>query len=435
MILCEIRQHAGHFFPPNLAATTTTETQLCWHEISLRRRCGRSLSCIVVTEDPLDSDNFIMTAIEPNQVVWVLVGGVHEEPATVVALGCTFTDESDRLRFDGIMVSLHVSMMKIIYAPEQVRPLLEKRMTRAERQQTTTAPMSATKAAWTKRSVVTPSPSTAATVDLSSSDSKKSVPNRSTQETKKPQAKRKSSPAATSGAAKKQPAASADSSTSSDEGDKPATKRKMDDTKKTVIKRKSPSAKEAPVAKKPAAKKPKLIVAAASDSDESESSSSGDEDDRPFIVEYAPTSRSTCRRCDSTILKGCLRISHVPSFRGKPGFRVYRHLTCALFSEDIDNVEQIGGYRKLSRDDLEALALRIEESKMELDQENEEIMPDELVPVVFEGETRGPPPGLAASLLPFQTEGVSWMYHQEVHVPDIRGGILADEMGMYVMYA
>lgn len=48
---------------------------------------------------------------------------------------------------------------------------------------------------------------------------------------------------------------------------------------------------------------------------------------------------------------------------------------------------------------------------------------------IFQGEVRGPPPGLDANLLPFQIEGVSWMYHQEVH-SDIRGFILADEMGM-----
>jgi SNF2 family DNA or RNA helicase len=36
---------------------------------------------------------------------------------------------------------------------------------------------------------------------------------------------------------------------------------------------------------------------------------------------------------------------------------------------------------------------------------------------------------LVANLLPFQVEGFSWMRHQEVMCSDIRGGILADEMG------
>ena len=37
---------------------------------------------------------------------------------------------------------------------------------------------------------------------------------------------------------------------------------------------------------------------------------------------------------------------------------------------------------------------------------------------------------LAANLLPFQREGVSWMYNQEINVKEVKGGILADEMGM-----
>jgi len=118
------------------------------------------------------------------------------------------------------------------------------------------------------------------------------------------------------------------------------------------------------------------------------------------------------------------------SVRGKPGFMVYRHLECAIFSEDIHVTGDIGGYRGLKPKDLQALALRVEESKIELEEENKEITPDELVPVAFEGETRPSPPGLTATLLPFQVEGVSWMYHQEVKTPEIRGGILADEQGM-----
>jgi hypothetical protein len=51
-----------------------------------------------------------------------------------------------------------------------------------------------------------------------------------------------------------------------------------------------------------------------------ESIDSGDEsenEDRPFKIEYSPTGRATCRRCDEVIEKGCLRVSHVPLFRGK----------------------------------------------------------------------------------------------------------------------
>jgi SNF2 family DNA or RNA helicase len=109
---------------------------------------------------------------------------------------------------------------------------------------------------------------------------------------------------------------------------------------------------------------------------------------------------------------------------------VYRHLPCAVFSEDIQRPEDVGGWNQLKPEDVEELATRIEESKMERQKENEELQPDELVQQKFQGETRQPPEGLTASLLPFQVEGLSWMYHQETKVPDLKGGILADEMGM-----
>ena len=157
---------------------------------------------------------------------------------------------------------------------------------------------------------------------------------------------------------------------------------------------------------------------------ENSSDNSDDESDydQAFQVEYSPSSRSTCRRCDQVIHKGAVRISHVPLFRGKPGYRVYRHLECALFSEKIQQAEDVGGWKKLEQQDYEFLVMRIEEAKMEVEQENASLEPDELVQASFAGEMRSPPPGLTANLLPFQVEGVSWMYHQEVHVPEIRGG-------------
>ena len=81
----------------------------------------------------------------------------------------------------------------------------------------------------------------------------------------------------------------------------------------------------------------------------------------------------------------------------------------------------------MSKSDRRLLAARVEDSKEELQKEMEELQPDELVPVVYQGELRPSPPGLTANLLPFQVEGVSWMYQQE---QQYNGGILADEMGM-----
>ena len=89
----------------------------------------------------------------------------------------------------------------------------------------------------------------------------------------------------------------------------------------------------------------------------------------------------------------------------------------------------MGGWRKLSKDDYDALVRRVEESKEDVKKENEELDPDELVPVSFQGEMRPPPKGLAANLLPFQIEGVSWMHHQEISGESgVHGGMLCDEV-------
>ncbi len=155
---------------------------------------------------------------------------------------------------------------------------------------------------------------------------------------------------------------------------------------------------------------------------------SDDLKDMPYRVEYSSTGRATCRGCDERIAKGLLRVAERPLFRGKPGFTVYRHLQCTIFPQEIARLQDIGGWRRIKKSDRQTVMDRIEESNLLVEKENQELQPDELVQVNFQGEIRPPPKGLAASLLPFQVEGVSWMVHQELHVPEIRGGILADEM-------
>lgn len=155
---------------------------------------------------------------------------------------------------------------------------------------------------------------------------------------------------------------------------------------------------------------------------------SDDMKDMPFRVEYSATSRATCKGCDEKIQKGTLRVAERPLFRGKPGFTVYRHLHCTVFSEQIERLQDVGGWRRLRKADRATVTARVEESKFLVEKENQELQPDELVQVTFQGKTLSPPKGLVANLLPFQVEGMSWMTHQEVHIPEIRGGILADEM-------
>jgi len=149
----------------------------------------------------------------------------------------------------------------------------------------------------------------------------------------------------------------------------------------------------------------------------------------PYIVEYSKSGRATCKTCDERILKGSLRVGHRPLFRGKPGFMVYRHLHCTTFSAGVRCAEDVGNYDSLTPEDYVKLAEQVDVSEEKNKEEEEELSPDELVQKNFEGEIRSEPRGLTATLLPFQTEGFSWMRHQEV-MTDIHGGVLADEMGM-----
>jgi len=155
---------------------------------------------------------------------------------------------------------------------------------------------------------------------------------------------------------------------------------------------------------------------------------SDDLKDMPYRVEYSATGRAACRGCDGRIANGILRVAERPLFRGKAGFTVYRHLECTIFPDEIERLQDMGGWRRIKKQDRESIEDRIKASKTLVEKENQELQPDELVQVNFEGEIRNDPKGLSANLLPFQVEGFSWMVHQERHVPEIRGGILADEM-------
>lgn len=204
--------------------------------------------------------------------------------------------------------------------------------------------------------------------------------------------------------------------------------------KKQAISR---STKAAPKAKAARTKKPKPVEnssdASLDDNIDNAAQNKSDEDDeldRPYKIARSPTSRATCPRCNECIEKEVLRISYVSSFTtGNRPFVSYYHLNCTVFNEDIKSAKDVGGWRKLKQDEYDLLAERLEESKVELEKEQEELEPDELTQKSFEGEIRPAPKGLSGNLLPFQVEGASWMYHQEVN-ETVRGGILADEMGM-----
>jgi len=163
-----------------------------------------------------------------------------------------------------------------------------------------------------------------------------------------------------------------------------------------------------------------LIAASESDSD--------DEKDRPFRIEYSTTGRATCRSCDEKIEKNAIRASCRPMFRGKPGFVSYRHLKCQIFPSEITKINEVGGWRKLKEEDRLLLKQQLEESERRIDEENKEMKPDELIQTAFQGVLREAPKGLVGNLLPFQQEGVSWMYNQELNLKEVKGGILAGKI-------
>jgi hypothetical protein len=169
-----------------------------------------------------------------------------------------------------------------------------------------------------------------------------------------------------------------------------------------------------------------LFFIAASESD------SDDEKDRPFRIEYSTTGRATCRSCDEKIEKNAIRASCRPMFRGKPGFVSYRHLKCQIFPSEITKINEVGGWRKLKEEDRLLLKQQLEESERRIDEENKEMKPDELIQTAFQGVLREAPKGLVGNLLPFQQEGVSWMYNQELNLKEVKGGILAGKI--IIMY-
>lgn len=68
---------------------------------------------------------------------------------------------------------------------------------------------------------------------------------------------------------------------------------------------------------------------------------------------------------------------------------------------------------------------RFEASQHEVDEDTQPIDPSELVRREWTQEME-PPATLVLPVLPYQKEGLGWMYNQE-HTP-YHGGILADEM-------
>eukprot|EP01041_Mallomonas_annulata_P005925 gene5925-11955_t len=145
-----------------------------------------------------------------------------------------------------------------------------------------------------------------------------------------------------------------------------------------------------------------------------------------YIVELAKSGRAECKRCDEKIGMKELRVGVVIDCP-MGIFTRWTHLKCTVFHKSVESAILLDGYFELDSDTQEMLQKRVESSKFEKDPDAVAIDPDELVRKDWCG-TMDAPRDLLMPLLPFQKEGLGWMVHQEG--TDIRGGILADEMGM-----
>lgn len=290
-----------------------------------------------------------------DQRVWVRTSetGEHEETAKVLD---PQYDGEDL----GLLVRLDISGYKLTFPVAQVRALEE------EEEEDPTACRSSRRS---RRTVITPSPKTiSSTSSLKRASSLGSSITNNTTASSEEENEEESLPAEKS-----------QNDHAQEKEKKPPAKRKKKEVDTSETEADKPAAKKKPTRA--------AVIALQNDSSEDEAIDDSDEDDeeeddehhKTFQVEYSPTGRATCRRCDATITKGSVRISHVPLFRGKPGFRVYRHVHCALFDETVHSLQDVGGWKKMQADDQQVLESRIQEARMEMEQENEEMGPDELV--------------------------------------------------------
>lgn len=142
-----------------------------------------------------------------------------------------------------------------------------------------------------------------------------------------------------------------------------------------------------------------------------------------YSVGLAKSSRAKCVQCDEYIEKNVLRANvYYPNSM----FSSFQHLKCTVFHPRVP-LSEIDGYDSLIPDQQREIDKRLKDSPLEYEQLNAPLEPDDLVRKQWTTEAE-PPSTLLMPLLPYQKEGLSWMMNQETSL--VRGGILADEMGM-----
>mgnify|MGYP003683735511 CR=1 FL=1 len=232
-------------------------------------------------------------------------------------------------------------------------------------------------------------------------------------------------------AATKPRSAAAASSAAPSAAAKPAAKRRQP-KKAAAIKGEDEDALAAP---KPAAKRGRPKKAAAGEGEDDDAPAKGAKKPKAkktvetgkFCIQHAPTGRAKCRVCGTLIPAKALRFGVEEIMSGYGEIMCYRHLACSRLplGVPLSNVDGLSELDESERALVESTLL----STSPLDHLTE-ADPDEVLrsSVIVHTAEREPPATITTPLLCFQRIGLAWMCEQERS--EVRGGILADEMGM-----
>ena len=147
-----------------------------------------------------------------------------------------------------------------------------------------------------------------------------------------------------------------------------------------------------------------------------------------YCVEYAKSGRAKCQVCGKLIEKEALRVGIEQAEKGWGEIWRWQHLACCRLPSAVCSVEYLEGFDAIEDKDRPLVLEML--SSLDPPSHLKAIDPDAEIESAAKAWStqREPPPELDAQMLPYQKEGLGWMCAQEEST--VRGGILADEMGM-----
>ncbi|CBH16960.1 DNA repair protein, putative [Trypanosoma brucei gambiense DAL972] len=146
-----------------------------------------------------------------------------------------------------------------------------------------------------------------------------------------------------------------------------------------------------------------------------------------YMVQTAPTMRARCRKCSQPILKGDLKWgTPIRHSHGAYGWiTAWHHVGCTRIAERKGFSDIVHGIDLLPPEKRAQVVAEVTSDSMP--EHLLPLNPDDLVKKPLLPETEAPAE-LLRPLLRYQKEGLGWMVSQELS--QVKGGILADEMGM-----